>query len=68
MGDLTKCFCAFDCSHHKEGERCGKPVDQPVTVMQLLPNGRYSEPYKMGMCEECWQHHTNKYPGAYPSH
>jgi hypothetical protein len=58
-GDVL-CFCASDCGHHKEGERCSKPVSDPCTVAELLDGGKYSDPYKVGICEECWRHHKQK--------
>jgi hypothetical protein len=67
MGDSVPCFCASDCPHHREGERCSKRVDKPFTVRRLLGNGVYSYPYRIGMCEECWQHHVKKSPDFFKS-
>jgi len=58
-GDVL-CFCASDCGHHEEGERCSKPVRDPFTIVELLDGGTYSAPYKVAIYEECWKHLKQK--------
>ena len=60
--DTTTCTCPSAACGHPNGERCGKPVENPLpTQQEQSPDGpTWSPEFLTGICEECLK--TN---GAY---
>ncbi len=55
MTNTALCRCTGDCGLHAKGERCGKPVENPLDA-QEVSGGIPGEWFKIGICEECWKH------------
>jgi hypothetical protein len=51
----TPCMCTNEKCNHPNGEPCGKPVENPLTV-QAQGSGHVVGPWiKIGLCEACWK-------------
>ena len=64
MADV-RCRCTAEICDHPNGEPCGKPVKDVVTVASVS-DGRVGEEYLTGLCEECWARTNPQASHHYP--
>jgi len=57
MAPPALCMCTNEKCGHVNGEPCGQPVQNPVTVQQVhgsVQDGAVSPWFEIGLCEPCW--------------